>query len=338
MTEIPPFQQLLTMTDLLVPAAVRAAATLGIADHIAAGATTAAEIAHRAGSAPDVTGTLLRYLVEIKILESGPDGEYALTPLGDPLRSDHPQSVRQVLRNDGMIGSITLSLLRLDHTVRTGRPGYAAEFGRDYWDAVNTDPAFVAEWREQGEAADELDKQVLRWDAGKIISEYDWSGVDSFIDVGGHLGSLTMALARAHPHLHGTLLDLRNVSAEAGRRFARSDVADRVTAVQGSFFDPLPPGKDVYLLSAILADWSDDEAVLILKRCREAAGATGRVLVADIAMPVSGPGSELQLRSMMPAPTRTVEDIERLGAEAGLQVSWRGPATAVRTLIEFTAH
>ncbi|MBQ1009938.1 hypothetical protein KBX53_03020, partial [Micromonospora sp. M51] len=48
------------------------------------------------------------------------------------------------------------------------------------------------------------------------------------------------------------------------------------------------------------------------------------------AMPVSGPGSELQLRSMMPAPTRTVEDIERLGAEAGLQVSWRGRADGGR--------
>lgn len=338
MPEAPPFQQLLTMTDLLVPAAVRAAATLGIADHIAAGATTADEIARRVGSAPDVTGSLLRYLAEIGILEIGTDGGYALTPLGEPLLSGHPQSVRQVLRNDGMIGSITLSLLRLDHTVRTGRPGYAAEFGRDYWETVNNDPHFAAEWREQGEAADQQDARVLGWEAGKIIEEYDWSGVHSFIDVGGHLGSLTMALVRAHPHLHGTLLDLHNVSAEAGRRFARSDVADRVTAVQGSFFDPLPVGKDVYLLSAILADWSDDEAVLILKRCREAAGASGKVLVADIAMPVSGPGAELQLRSMMPAPTRTAEDLERLGAEAGLRVTWRGPASKVRTLLEFTAH
>ncbi|MEV1320606.1 methyltransferase [Micromonospora arborensis] len=335
MTEIPPFQQLLTMTDLLVPAAVRAAATLGIADHVAAGATTADEIARRAGSAPDVTDMLLRYLVDIALLDRDENGGYALTALAEPLRSDHPQSVRAMLRNDGMFGSSGLSLLRLDHTVRTGRPGYVAEFGRDYWDAVNNDPAFVAEWREQGEAADRMD---LHWDAGIVVTGYDWSGVRSFVDVGGHLGNLTLALVRAHAHLRGTLLDLKNVSAEAGRRFARSEVADRCAAVEGSFLDQLPEGHDVYLLSAILADWSDDDATLILKRCAEAAGASGKVLVADIAMPVGGAGSELRLRSMMPAPTRTAEDIERLAGAAGLRLSWRGPDTAVRTLLEFVGH
>ncbi|WFE30318.1 methyltransferase [Solwaraspora sp. WMMD791] len=336
MTELAPFQQLLTMTDLLVPAAVRAAATLGIADHIAGGATTPDEIARRAGSVPDVTATLLRYLAEIGLLDRDDDDTYALTPLAEPLRTDHPQSVRTMLRNDGMIGGSTLALLRLDHTVRTGRPGYAAEYGRDYWEAVNHDPAFDAEWQEQAAAADRAAGQALAWDAGTVVTGYDWSTVDSFVDVGGHLGSLTLALVRAHPHLRGTLVDLRNVSTQAGRRFARSEVADRLRAIEGSFFDPLPAGHDVYLLSAILADWSDDEAVLILKRCREAAGDRGAVLVADIAMPISGPGAELQLRSMMPAPARSAAQIEELAAAAGLRLSWRGPGTAVRTLLEFT--
>jgi predicted transcriptional regulator len=339
MTDLAPFQQLMTMTDLLTPAAVRAAATLGIADHVAAGATTADEIARRAGTKYDVTDSLLRYLAEIGLFLRDEAGTYALTPLAEPLLSDNPRSVRALLRNDNMTGSSTLALLRLDHTVRTGEPGYAAAFGRPFWETVNNDTEFVAEWQEHAALADRehVAGGRLGWDAGAIVTEYDWSGARSFVDVGGHLGVLTLALVRAHAHLHGTLLDLHNAAAEAGRRFARSEVADRLQAVEGSFFEPLPEGRDVYVLSAILADWTDDDAILILKRCREAAADHGRVLVADIAMPINGPGAELQMRSMMPAPARSAEQIEQLAAAAGLRLTWRGPGTAVRTLLEFTA-
>lgn len=343
MTDPQQLEKLLSMVDLLTPAAVRAAATLGVADHIAAGATTSAAIAERARTRPDVTDALLRHLVEIGLLEaSGGEGDgertFSLTPLGEPLRSDHPFSVRPSLRNDSMVGRSGLALLRLDHTVRTGEPALAAEFGRGYWEVVNGESGYVDEWAEQAKAADRVQEGPLHWGADAIVDSYDWSGVRRVVDVGGHLGVILMALLRRHTHLHGTLVDLKNVAEQAGRRFARSDVADRAEAVVGSFFDPLPAGADVYLLSAILADWSDDDAVLILKRCREAAGPDGKVLLAEVAMPSDGPASELRYRSMMPAPSRSVEELEALGAAAGLEVTWRGPATAVRSLLEFTAR
>ena len=40
--------------------AVRAAVKLGLADHVTNGGLTAAEVAHRAGSAPDTTFRLMR--------------------------------------------------------------------------------------------------------------------------------------------------------------------------------------------------------------------------------------------------------------------------------------
>lgn len=330
-----PVQKLLSMAGLLAPAAIRAAATLGVADHLAAGARTSAEVAERAGTRPDVTDALLRYLADLGLLRAV-DGGFELTEVGAPLRSDHRFSVRPLLRNDGLFGGSALGLMHLDHTVRTGEPGYAAEFGRRYWDAVNTDPAFVGEWEEQARAADRAADGPLAWDAGAIVDGYDWSTVRRVVDVGGHLGAITLALLRAHPHLHGTLVDLPNVAAQAARRLAASDVAGRATVVTGSFFDPLPADADVYLLSAILADWSDDDAVLILKRCREAAGERGRVLLAEVIMPAPNAAAELELRSMMPAPTRTVEQLEALATAAGFTVTWRGPQTPVRVLLELT--
>lgn len=344
MAETQPYEKLLSLADLLAPTAIRAAATLGLADHLhAAGATTSAQLAERAGTQPDVTDSLLRYLTELGLLTAdtdtaAPDGapRYSLTPLGEPLRSDHPRSVRGILRGDSMIGRGTRSLFHLDHTVRTGEPAHFAEPGGGYWETVNNDPAYAAEWAEQARAVDATADQPLAWGADQIVTAYDWSGVRTVVDVGGHLGAILLALLRHHPHLRGTLVDLKNVAEQAAARFARSEVADRAEAVVGSFFEPLPKGADVYLLSAILADWDDKDAVRILANCREAAGADGRILLADVAMPEQGPRTELQYRSMMPAPHRSAADLEALCATADLRITWRGPATGLRTLLELT--
>jgi 2,7-dihydroxy-5-methyl-1-naphthoate 7-O-methyltransferase len=56
-------------------------------------------------------------------------------------------------------------------------------------------------------------------------------------------------------------------------------VAERVTAVGQSCFDPLPARADLYLLKNVLGDWPDREAMAILQRCAEAARPAGRILV-----------------------------------------------------------
>ena len=334
-------RELLSMADLLTPATIRAAATLRLADHIADGSTTAAALADRLGADPEVVDPLLRHLCELGLLEpaegaQGTDGgtAYALTPLGLPLLSEGPYSVRQALANDSMTGGSSLSLLRLDHTVLTGEPSSGAG-GGSYWERVNNGPEYAAEWAEQAEAVDRLQDGPLNFDAGNIVDAYDWSRVRSVVDVGGHLGVILVKLLRAHPHLRGTLVDLKNVAEQAGKRFANSDVADRAEAVVGSFFDPLPEG-DVHLLSAVLADWNDEDAVRILRNCRDAAARSGgTVLSAEVTMGRDSAATELRLRSLMPAPFRPAARVEALAAEAGLEVVWRGPSTAVRTLLAF---
>ncbi|ANS68055.1 carminomycin 4-O-methyltransferase [Streptomyces lincolnensis] len=344
MAEPQPYEKLLSLADLLAPSAIRAAATLRLADHLHAGATTSAALAERAGTRPDVTDALLRYLTELGILttDEAPTTDavthYALTALGEPLLSDHPRSVREVLRGDSMIGHGTRALLHLDHTVRTGEPSHFAEPGGGYWETVNNDPAYAGEWAQQARAVDAHADLPLAWGAEQIVTAYDWSRARTVVDVGGHLGVILLALLRRHPHLRGTLVDLKNVAEQAAARFARSDAADRAEAVVGSFFEPLPAGADVYLLSAILADWDDKDAVRILENCREAAGPHGRILLADVAMPLHGAATELQYRSMMPAPARDAAELEALCATAGLRVTWRGPATGVRTLLELAAR
>ncbi len=47
-------------------------------------------------------------------------------------------------------------------------------------------------------------------------------------------------------------------------------VADRVRILEGSFFDAVPEGGDLYVLKNIIHDWPDDKAQQILKTLRVA--------------------------------------------------------------------
>ncbi|NUK10051.1 methyltransferase [Streptomyces lunaelactis] len=327
-------EHIVDSADLLRPAAIRAAATLGVADHLAAGVTDVEELARICGTRTDLLGSLLGYLVTLKLLRGNRNDGFALEPAGMPLLTDHPFSVRENLRDDGMTGRSDIALVGLVHTIRTGEPAHVGVFGRGYWESLNDGPAFV-------EALERLATDQLVCDAELIVEGYDWTGVRDVVDVGGNSGAVLINLLRRHPHLRGTVVDLENTVALAAKNIANAGLQDRGAAVVGSFFDPLPQGRDVYLLSAILADWDDENAVAILRRCAEASAGTGKVLLADVSLDarVAGPAAdrtELWLRAMMPTPVRTVEQLTALGHAAGLRVTWEGPATAVRSLIEFS--
>jgi hypothetical protein len=130
--------------------------------------------------------------------------------------------------------------------------------------------------------------------------------------------------------MRATLVDLPD-TVERGRRYlAERGLEGRCAFAGQSFFDPLPTGGDVYVLRRVVHDWGDDDAVAILRRCAEAAGPRGRVVVIE-----SDDGSgddpaafaEMNLRMLVLSGgrERTVEDCIAVTAEAGLGL------TGVRT-------
>ena len=75
-----------------------------------------------------------------------------------------------------------------------------------------------------------------------------WAPVRSVVDVGGGTGAMLAAILRKWPKIHGTLVDFPRTVALSGDIFQAAGVADRVTTAGQSFFEPLPPGADLYLL------------------------------------------------------------------------------------------
>jgi hypothetical protein len=99
--------------------------------------------------------------------------------------------------------------------------------------------------------------------------------------------------------------------------------------VEGSFFDPLPEGADVYILSRVLEDWDDEHAVAILRRCAAAAAASGKVLLVEEGAlgqddeddePID---TEMDLRMLVycGGRERALPELQALAVAAGLRVA-----------------
>jgi hypothetical protein len=132
-------------------------------------------------------------------------------------------------------------------------------------------------------------------------------------------------LLRTRPGLHGTLVDLPASVARADETFRTAGVADRVALAGQSFFGPLPAGADLYLLWKVLNDWPDRETVAILRRCAEAAGTAGRVLICGGVAP-DGWTPRLAIDMLLcGGRTSTLTEFRELAGQAGLDVAAAGP-------------
>lgn len=325
--------ELLRAADLVTPMAIRAAATLRLADHVASGVTTPEALAVATGCQPRPLRKLLDHLCALGVLRAGPGGTVEIGDLGTPLLSAHDHlGIRPFLDVEHVLGRAEMALVELLHTLRTGASAYEGQHGRNLWDDLDRCAG--------AQGMEAFARPAAAFDADLVIHGYDWSSAAHVVDVGGNGGALLAGLLRAHPHLRGTLLDLPCFADIARGTMRQAGLADRCTVVGGSFFDPLPHGADVYLVSAILADWDDEQATAILRRCAEAAGGTGAVLLAEVHLsaahedPIERTAVSLRLEASMGDPDRSVDDLEKLARKAGLDVAWRGAHSQVRSLLE----
>lgn len=328
-------ERLWALADLFTPMALRVAATLRLADHVAAGADSVAALVERTRSDPDALGRLVDHLITIGVLHRSGSDTLSLTDLGDQLRGEHPGGVRAFLDIEGAVGRADLSALRLLDTVRTGRPAYALTHGRGFWEDLAAEPALA-------DSFDALMASRLRFDAPAIAAGYDWGALSRVVDVGGGNGTLLATILTAHPGLLGTLVDLAGPAEAARRMLANAGVDDRCEIVAASFFEPLPADADAYILSGVLHDWDDAHALQILRRCAEAARSAGRVLVIEHcelegAESELRTGMDLRMLALTGGRERTLGDFEQLATRAGLRVAAVHRTTRLRSMIELRA-
>ena len=294
---------------LATPWCIHLAATLRIADHIAAGTSGIADLAVAAEADPESLQRVLRHLVGRGVFEEPRPGQFALN---DAARELIPARVGLDLDSFG--GRMAHAWSTLLPAVRTGKPAYAEIFGRPFWEDLEAHPGIAADFDAlmgpQGHG---------RPDPEVLLNAADWAGIRRVVDVGGGTGALLAEVLRMRPAVRGTLVDLPSTVARAAAMF--DGMIDRVTLSGQSFFDPLPAGADLYLLKSVLSDWPDGEATAILRRCAEAARPSGRVVLLNGVTPEEKASPELLMMVLVGGRERTLAEFSVMAREAGLTVS-----------------
>lgn len=326
--EVAPLMQL---ADALAPAAVRAAATLGIADLIEEGVTSLTGLAEQSGTDREALRRLLRYLIARGVFTETEPGHYGQTPMSRPLIAGHPANLGERFDLNGPVGRGDQSFIHLVDSIRTGGPVFQKMYGRSFWEDLDADPRRVASF------AHMMASNVA--DSG-ITEALDWSAVRTVVDVGGGSGTLISQLLTAHPHLHGTIVDLPATVQHASGALAERGLADRCDLVAGSFFDPLPAGADVYVLSKILHDWDDPESEAILRRCAEAAGENGRVIILEMVLTgeenaIQFTYLDLHMLAYFGGKERTLQQYRDLAGKAGLSLAQQAPGKWGASILTF---
>ncbi|MCA9670275.1 MAG: hypothetical protein KC503_31990 [Myxococcales bacterium] len=267
------------------PYALGLIAELGIADLLAGGARSVDELARETGSNAEALLRVLRPLAHDGILASPAPRTFALTSLSQPLRSDHPKSVRQSVRQS-MSDWARGCWNDLAECVRTGEPAFPRQHGgRDLWTWFHEDA------QEDGEVFHDSMNEFTRLTLPLILAVHDFSAYRRVLDLGGGQGTLVGGLLAAHAQLTGGVLDLPGALAGAPDYLAGLGVAQRCELIEGSVFGDIPGGWDAYLMKHILHGCSDAQISELLGHVREALPPGARFIALEMLVPEDPSGT-----------------------------------------------
>ena len=319
------------LTGMWATEAIAAAARLGVPDLLALGPRTADEVAEKSGSHAGAMHRLLRGLASLGVLERRDGERWALTAVGERLRSDVPGTFRDafIAETDHVHWQ---SWERLADAVRSGLPRPLPVLGAAAFEYYGKN---LAEGEQFGKAM----QNISRFAAAAVLEAYDFSGVKTMMDVGGGNGSLALAILEKHPEMRGTVFDLPYIEPQAKRDIHAAGAVHRCGFESGDFFQAVPRGADLHVLKFILHDWTDEECVRILRSCRASLESGGKLLVVEMLVPEEIRPDfvmlmDLNMLVMTGGRERTAKEFEALFAEAGFRMTRVVPTKSPFSLLE----
>lgn len=207
--------------------------------------------------------------------------------------------------------------------------------GAPMWEFCEQNPRFNNVFNEAMASDSQMMCLVVK-DCKQVFEE-----MDSLVDVGGGTGIIAKTILAAFPHLKCTVLDLPHVVANIPE-------TQNLKYVGGDMFQSIP-SADAILFKHVMHNWSDEDCVKILKRCREAIrdkneGRKGKVLIIDMVLnrdeEEEADMTEVKLifdvlmMALLTGRQRTEKEWEKLFLEAGFMTYKIMPVFGLRSLIE----
>jgi hypothetical protein len=254
---------------------------LGVFEALGGKAKDAGLIAKELSLDPVMSYRLLRALSSLGLLREHVGRSFSLTPAGEYLRADHPETLRGItLLEEGPEHYAIWK--HLPDMIRDGKQGgFLREFGRMAFEHPAKNPEYA-------EVFDLAMSSYSSTETAAVIdalSGRDFSNISHLCDVGGGHGHLLCSLLRKHAHLKGTVLERAEVLQNESRLWAKEmNLLDRCSYVSGDMFASIP-AADAYILKHIIHDWNDEESVRILSNIREVATKKARVFIAEYIVP-----------------------------------------------------
>ena len=314
-----------------VAPALFAAAKLGLADHLADGARSSADLAALTGTHPPSLHRFLRTLAGFGIVTETDGQTFALTPLGAALKTGAPGSARSTLIAFGS-PSFWRPWEEIIYSLETGKPGFDKVWGVPVFDYFAQNP----------EAASHFSEAMVGFHGSEpptVADAYDFSGVKTVVDVGGATGNMLAAILSRHPGVRGVLFDLPHVVGDAPALLKARGILERVTIETGSFFERVPDGGDAYVLSHIIHDWSEAQCLTILGNCRKAMRPDSRLLIVETVLPEGDTPHQGKLQDLVMllipgGQERSEPEYAALLAKAGFRLQRVVPTTSVVSIVE----
>lgn len=309
--------------------AIYVTAKLGLADLLAQGPQSAANLAGATSTHPRALYRLLRALASLGIFVEKED-RFALAPLGEYLRSGVPDSVRAlaIMRGEWQYEAWG----QLLYSIQTGQTAFDKIYGMPLFD-------FLSQHPDKGQLFDAAMTGVHGRETAAMLEAYDFSGIGTLADIGCGNGEVLSSVMKRYPHLRGVFFDLPAVAERTKAHIEQAGLTGRSQVIAGNFFESVPPGADAYFMRHIIHDWDDEKSLTILRNCRKLMGERGRLLVVEGLVP---PGNEPALSkfydlSMMVLPggmERTEAEYRRLFEAAGFRLTRIVPTSSWISVLE----
>jgi SAM-dependent methyltransferase len=315
---LPPHVELIQMgTGSAVAHVVHIAAKLGLADRLADGPRSAAELARPLDLHAPSLHRLMRTMASLGLLTEGEAQRFSLTKLGEALKTAAPGSARATLLMTGSswVGSGFANLL---HSLQTGLTGFEKAQGMPFFD-------YLAQHPEDASVFSSAMVGLHGAEPPAVAAAYDFSTFKTVVDVGGASGNMLAAILARYPEPQGLLFDRPHVTVDA-EQLLKDNGSGRVTVEAGDFFRSVPSGGDAYILSHILHDWNDDQCLTILGHCRKAMKPDGRLLIVEMVLPpgdIPHPGKilDMVMLVLIGGQERTEIEYARLLDKAGFRLN-----------------
>jgi len=317
----------------MISAALYPVTKLGIAELVADGPKTISELARETGANEDGLYRVLRALGCVGLFAEVSPRTFALTPASNLLRSDVTGNMRDLVM--WMTNEFHFRTWGdMMHSVVTGRPAVEKVYGKVCFEAFQDLPETNVEFNN---AMTNISAMTIP----AILEGYDFSGIETLVDVGGGHGFLISQILKHHPNIKGMLFDLPHVLEGAKPRIQRLGLSSRLETCPCNFFESVPSGGDAYIMQHILHDWTDEQCHVILKNVHQALAGNknGKLIVLDSLVNTDGAfdftkWKDLEMLILPGGRERTEDEFRTLLGNAGFKITRTIPLPSMVSIIE----